>query len=329
MIVKKAPAILILLLCLCPLLAYAETTGTPNGRTTAEINHAIYEANQLDALFSRHESGTFTFTYAFKPENDSVIWETPKGCFQTWRDGTAQYIKEHVMYSLFPEDQPEETELSCTCVYGEPYRYCYVAEPEEAFYSPEHERDLGCFEEDGLLTLISEFDESLSREFIEAEGQTYSGEIVRSKMTVDAKNYDILDYRLSIPEDGNEKTIVSIQATYDEPEPLAGRLLKSAFEHASRNMMNVTYIFDPGTDHEAVSTITVPTNTECRIYGLDVPFAFFDDPDCTTITSWDMLSDHTFYVITNPSDEINERFQKAQDAASQKSASADSESTEK
>ena len=315
---RKAFAILVLL-CLCPLHVWAE--AVTDQQTIAEINHAIYESNQLDAIFSRHESVTITFHHPHMPESDEVIWETSELCFRSWSETDAQYIKDNVIYELYNDNG--DVDLSCTCVYGAPYSYCFVGDPEEYYYSPEHEHTLDCFEEDGLLYIITEYDESLSRKAMEAVGLEYTGQTVRSRIVVDAETYDIVDFCQYVTEDGNETIIIATHAAYDEPEPFAGRVLRGAFEHTSRNMMNVTYIIDQGTDHEVVRTIAVPANTECVFPSLDVPYIYFDDPECTTISYWDRLSDKTYYIITNPIEEENERFEAAYEAALQQIEAAD------
>ena len=310
---KKVIAIL-LLLCLCPLGAWAETKLSLDEQAIAELNHTIYEANQLDAIFSRHASMTISFNHPYKPDFDEVIWETEKRCFRSWGETGAQYEKDNTIYRIDWDKEMVSASLYCMYDYDDPYFYCFVSEPEENFYNPEHDHMSDCFEENGLLYLTSEYDETLARKAMENEGLEYAGQTVMSQLIVDAETYDIVAYCQYVEEDGEETVIYASDIAYDEPEPLACRVLRAAFEHESRNMMNVTYAIDKGTDHEITRTLTVPVNTDCGFKVNNVPYVYFYDPDYTTLFSWDRMSDHTLYVITNPSEELIERFQKAYEA---------------
>ena len=152
---KKVMAIL-LLLCLCPLCAWAETKVSLDEQAIAELNHTIYEANQLDAIFSRHASMTISFNHPYKPDFDEVIWETEKRCFRSWGETGAQYEKDNTIYRIDWDKEMVSASLYCMYDYDDPYFYCFVSEPEESFYNPEHDHMSDCFEENGLLYLTSE-----------------------------------------------------------------------------------------------------------------------------------------------------------------------------
>lgn len=320
---KRIMAVL-LLLCLCPLCALAETTPGLDDQAIAELNHTIYKANQLEEIFSRHQSVTFSFNHSHEHDLNEVVWETAERSFRSWENNSMEYETTDVCYRLEYTDETDSADLYCVCVYGDPYFYCFVGEPEENFYNAEHENMTDCYEKDGLLFLNSEYDETLSRKAIENEGLEYKGETVGSRLIVDAKTYDIAGYCQYVMEDGNEREILSTNVAYDEPEPLASLALQAAFEHSSSNMMNVTYVFDKGTDHEITRTLTVPANSDCRIPVLDVPCVYFYDSDYSTLYAWDRMSDHTIYFVTNPSEELIERFEQAYDAATSPSDSTDS-----
>lgn len=311
---KKAMAIL-LVLCLCPLCAWAETTWNLDEQAIAELNHNLYEANQLEAIFSRHTSMTVSFYHPYKSVMNEALWETAEACFRAWEGKSAQYEKDNIVYNIDWNEETGDASLSCMHDYDEPYFYCFVGDSEENYYNPEHDHVSAPFDENGLLYLTSEYDETLARKVMENEGLEYAGQTVMSQLIVDVETYDFVAFCQYTVEDGKETVIYAADISYDAPEPLACRILRSAFEHESRNMMNVTYVYDQGTDHETSRTLTLPVNTDCRISVNSVPYVYFYDPDCTTLFSWDRMSDHTFYIVTNPNEEMIERFQKAFDAA--------------
>lgn len=325
---KKAITIFVLLLCLCSLQACAKQTAAPVQQDTApaqqeiapaqldiaEISHRIYEANQLDRIFSRRRSATFSFNHPYAPDQDEVVWETAEHCFRSWSEHDAAYEKGEFSYRL-NYDEAGNANLTCSVIYGDPYFYCFVGGTEKDFYNSETERKLDCHEENGLLYTITEYGETTARKALEAEGLEYTGQTVRTKMAADAQTYEIVDFCLYVPGDGDDTIIRSTHVEYDEPEPYAARVMSAAFERSSKNMIHVTYVIDPGTDHEIVRTITLPANTECGLPSLDEPFAYFYDADCTTLYPWDRMSDHTIFIITNPSEEVYDRFQAALEAA--------------
>ena len=76
---------------LFPLSAAAEMTDVLDEAAVLALNHAIFEANQLDAIFSRHESVAYTFVYPEEPGRTWFVWETKDGVYQEWGTDMSQY----------------------------------------------------------------------------------------------------------------------------------------------------------------------------------------------------------------------------------------------
>jgi hypothetical protein len=62
----------VLSLCLLP--AFAEAAQAPDETAAVEFSHKVYEANRLDALFSRHESVAYEFSYPMEPGRTWFVW---------------------------------------------------------------------------------------------------------------------------------------------------------------------------------------------------------------------------------------------------------------
>lgn len=311
---KKIVAIL-LALCLCPLCAWAETAETPVESDYAELIRAIYEANTLENLFSRHKSLQFLFTDPEAPDGYDVIWETQDVYYQSFADWFAHWEKDQVYCEMRWDQEADNFSVTAGYDYAQYYyAYCF-ADSEEDVVDPEHETVTGCREEDGRLILTIECDETLSRQAMEDMSLAYAGETVLSRMIVDAATYEIMDFCKYLEADGEEQVISSCRVSYDRSEPVACRALRAAIDRVGVETMNVNYIVDPGTDHEAAKTITVPANTNC--YALcDGPYVYFYDAEQTIVSGWDKMSDLTVYLYTNPDEALMQRFEELIAAAS-------------
>ena len=297
-------------LSLCP--AFAEAVEAPDEAAAMEFNHKVYEACQLGSLFSRHESVAFTFTYPLDPSRNGFVWETAECVYQEWGLTSAAFNRDRVVYQMFNDEVRGEVNVfagvNCEPKY-DPF-YCFAGGTEEEFFDVEHDHVIEFYEEDGLIHSTSQFDEMLSKKYIEENlGLEYAGQAIRAKIVVDAKTYDVLENRELMVQDGEETVVFETIAAYDTPEPVASRTLRAGFERASGNLMTVTFVVDAGTDHEFSRELTVPVNTEAgQMFG-DTPFVYFNDADCETLSHWDRVSDRTIYVFTNPDDALIGKFQ--------------------
>ncbi len=297
-------------LSLCP--AFAEAVEAPDEAAALEFNHKVYEACQLDALFSRHESVAFTFTNPLDPSRDGFVWETAECAYQEWGLNTAAFDRDRVVYQMTNDEETGEVNVFAGVNYEPEYNpfYCFVGGTEEEFFDAEHDHVVELYEADGLIHSASQFDETLSRQYIEEKlGLEYTGQYIRTEIVLDAETYDVLENREILVQDSEETVVYMATVAYDTPEPVASRTLRAGFERASGNLMTVTFVVDAGTDHEFSRELTVPVNTEAgQMFG-DTPFVFFNDADCETLSHWDRMSDRTIYVFTNPDDELIQKHQ--------------------
>ena len=318
-------------LSLCP--AFAEAVEAPDEAAALEFSHKVYEACQLDALFSRHESVAFTFTNPLDPSRDGFVWETAECAYQEWGLNTAAFDRDRVVYQMTNDEETGEVNVFAGVNYEPEYNpfYCFAGGTEEEFFDAEHDHVVELYEADGLIHSASQFDETLSRQYIEEKlGLEYTGQYIRTEIVLDAETYDVLENREILVQDSEETVVYMATAAYDTPEPVASRTLRAGFERASGNLMTVTFVVDAGTDHEFSRELTVPVNTEAgQMFG-DTPVVYFNDADCETLSHWDRMSDRTIYVFTNPDDALIGKFQALLDEvlAAMQPAEADAELAE-
>ena len=67
---------LLMTLSMCAYSAFAESSESLDEAAVLEFNHKLYEANQLEAIFSHHKSVTYTFRYPLDANRNSYVWET-------------------------------------------------------------------------------------------------------------------------------------------------------------------------------------------------------------------------------------------------------------
>ena len=204
--------------------------------------------------------------------------------------------------------------------------YRFTGHSEEEFFQPEHDHITGAYTADGLLYLTSALDETASREFIENDyGEEYRGQTVLTELAADAESCEALQYAVKTVLDGEEALIYTASFEYDTPEPMACRNLRAGFERTSENMMTVNFVVDPGSEQEFTRTLTIPENSDCGVIPYYIPIAIFNDPDCETLTHWDRKSDASFYIFTNPSDELVGKYQALMTKLRVEAAQADPE----
>ena len=312
---KKTVAILLaLFLFLLPMAAWAEGEEPLDEQTVLELQQAVFEANQLDALFSRYTSARFLFPDPEAPDGYDVIWETKEIYYQSFADWFAHWEKDQVYYEMRWNKESDSPSLTAGYVYDPYYtQYAFVGDDYSEFFDTEHESVLPSYKKDGKLYLASAFDETKSQNTLEEQGLTYTGETVRTMLIVDASTLDILEFTKFLEKDGEETAFYHMDVAYDQPEPVACRLLRSAMERGNANYIQVTCVFDHGTDHELVKTLALPANTDFQIQS-STPYVCFLDPDCTTISGWDVMSDATLYFFMDPDEELTTRYMDLYDA---------------
>ncbi len=327
---KSLAALLILCLSLSLLTACAGESKASDAETSAEESAAmddqsarellekIYDANRLEAVFGRRESIRFLFPNPDAPDGYDMVWETADAYYQSYADWFAIWEQDHIFYQMTRDRETDRFSMLAGYDYDGTYsNYSFVGELVGSFLDAEHVLLSSCHEEDGLLVLSMEYDESVARTAVEDQGLEYTGQTVRSRMTVDAKTFEILSMREFVIEDGEERELFSVEIAYDLPEPFACLTLRGAFERDDTKTIELTYVIDPDTDRETVRTMTVPANTNCFFLCDSVPFVYFYDREQTVVSGWDRMRDLTVYVFTDPDDALTERFQELLDADAQ------------
>nr|MCR5733661.1 hypothetical protein [Lachnospiraceae bacterium] len=234
--------------------------------------------------------------------------------YQEWGTGDAEYNRDRVFYEMNCDAETGSLITRCGFNCDPEYNpfYCFFAMSEEEFSDNEqHEHYTEISHENGVIRMVSRFDETLSREQIEdIWGLEYNGQYIRTEAVINEDNYEFISNSLIMVEDGKDVFSFVTSVEYDVPEPAASRNLRAAYERESENMVNITCVADPGTDHEISRKLTVPVNSDVSIDAGDTPFVYFNDPDCETLKHWDRMSDVSFYIFTDPDKALTEKYEK-------------------
>ena len=301
-----------LALCLCVgLLPSAFADEASLVEKYVELSHKVYEANTADALFAAHKSVAYSYICPVNDSFNGFEYQTADSRYAEWGLNKAAYTKDRIVYQMFQDEETGNLDMYCGAELNRDYRIHYTFSPdtEEDFVDLEHDQPTDIFEKDGFLHICSRYDEEMSRGWIEyLFSQEYAGQLISDESIVDPESYEIVQSMLSVEQDGEMKVIYIMAAEYDQPEPIACRILRAGFERDSENMMKLAVVADAGTDHELSVNYTVPVNCENKIF-YDGPVVLFDDADGTVLTHWDRMSDHTWYVFTEPDDALAERYQ--------------------
>ena len=200
--------VVLMALSMCSVSAFADAAEEPDEAAAIAFNHKIYEANRLDTLFGRHESLTFSFVYPEEPGRTWFVWETSDCMYQEWGTQAAQLDRDRVVYAMNCDEKTGAVSVHCGVNVEPDYNpfYSFVRETEEAFFDPAHDHVTRIWEEDGAIHGASQFDETLSRDFVENElGLEYTGQTIRTEITLDAETYEILKNTIDaghlLPED--------------------------------------------------------------------------------------------------------------------------------
>ncbi len=307
-------AVIMMMCALCLPACAGSSTKAPDEAGLKDQKHKIYEANQLDAIYGRHESVAFIYTYAEDHLRDGYVWENADNVYQEWGTSEAEYNRDRVFYEMSYDAETDAMITRCGFNCDPEYNpfFCILEMSEEEFLDNEqHEHYTEFSHENGIIRTASRFDETLSRKWIEDRwGLEYKGQYVRTESVINEDNYEFISSSLIMVEDGKDAFSFVTTVEYDVPEPAASRNLRATYERKSENMMNINFVADPGTDHEITRKVTVPINSDVGIKAGDVPYVYFNDPDCETLSHWDRISDNSYYIFTNPDEAVTEKYEK-------------------
>ncbi|MCR4658041.1 MAG: hypothetical protein K5770_17725 [Lachnospiraceae bacterium] len=274
------------------------------------INHDYFVAN-TQTIFDRHESVEFVFL-----EKDNSIscfmWETKEAVYTEWMgtdENDAEYrFADNRYYYRTHYVQDNTCDLNFGISAGpDPLQLLYVVVDSNGGMGNNEHESITAYREGDSIRVVSEYDEEWSRNFAKENDADYDGGRYVFEFVIDADDYDVTEAVEKMVSDGKEEVLSSVKVNYDTPEPSAATSLRAVFERSSENMMEVKAVFDPGTENELSYSYTIPENLDLRFRAGDKPVVFFDDPDCTTVSHWDRKSDKTFYVFTDPDEELQEK----------------------
>ena len=268
-----------------------------------DLNHLLFVENQQEKMFERHTSQSVTYYNDFPLSVDKayVYYVTPDSVYSEaadWED----YGKDRLCYQILGTSDPENSYMHYIADLTEDWKsnmWRYVPTDESKWMDYERDQFIGAYKEDGKIHLLTRYNEDLSREYAEETvGVKYEGETYITESIFDAKNYDYLEMIVTKELNDNSEVVCRIVFEYDTPEPAACRTLRCAFETAAANMVNVTFVVDPGTKNEISKKFMVPANTNVS-YNIDdlENVEVFTDRKCETPVTekWDKMSDITMY----------------------------------
>lgn len=101
---KKLISVFLFFLLLEGLVSCAFADDISDEAAVAEMNHKIFEANQLNSIFDRHESMSMKYTYPDNPNRDGFIWENDECVYEEWGSIGARYSKQTFRHPCFRRD---------------------------------------------------------------------------------------------------------------------------------------------------------------------------------------------------------------------------------
>ncbi len=277
-----------------------------------DLKEKFFDTNVTN-IFKNHDSLEFqVFRNGIESE---FCWENSEGmyCIQSYLERAIYLKKDRINYTMMFDKETGKCDFGVDFHLYPEYRNSYhVVKPDKSLAFNDVHETFHAYKEGEFIYLIDEEDDELSRETIEelklyGSSVDYHGQKVFVEFIIDADNYDCIERTAKYIQDGKEEVLERTKISYDTPEPMESVTLRSIFERESKNMMDITIVVNPGAKDEKTYTTTIPQNLDVFITP-DVPYVMFDDPDFTTITSWDRMSDMTRYVVLNPDEELIERY---------------------
>ena len=281
-----------------------------------DLSLLVYDANQLEALFANHDSVSYEMVMPLTPDLDYYVYETEDSLYSEWGHVAAQYMHDNVCYSSEYYEDYDYYDYQYIIYFDDisDLQYRFAGDGFDNFFMPESDTVTDCYRENGLIHIFTEFNDDLSESTLGMYGLEYDGNNVKTHLVFDADTYEIVAYDQTCVIDGEDTYIEMTYPSYDEPVPCGCRNLCAGFLRESEQSMTLTYIIDAGTSDESTIVVTVPINTEGGFMEGDIPYVYFDDEECTVLTHWDRMSDHTYYVFTYPDDELMEQYDAACEA---------------
>ena len=275
---------------------------------TKEDYQKLLEVNDVEKLIEKYGSYSITWDeyggYYYLYQAKDFLW-------YDYRDDLLEYETKDYSYMLRGTD-PSDFSLMCKVfLYDHTidyYRFMFVDTYEE-YTSGENETVVSVYLEDGYVHYKTVYNEEAAKAVVfDYLGEEKPGWTVYSELIYNAETYEATHNINYMEKDGERVVLSDMFAGFGETVPSGVYALRASFERQSRNMMTVNYVADLGTDHEIRKTVTVPQNCECAPSVGSVAAVYFTNPEYTAVDRWDRKSDITYYVVTNPSDELVNRY---------------------
>lgn len=304
---KRALATLLIVLMV---FALAACGGKNNmGESDAKkLISEIYNANKISAIMENHES--VLYSVFNKYEDEQVAGENyyiAAGCSYMETPLKAEYFfTDNKSYLCQVSTEGAISKYAFKAQLETTYSpYCYSVSPEFEinWYDENHETIKECYEKDGLIHIVTEYDSTGSQYFItDTLEQEYNDELITNEIIADTKSKEVVKIEKSIKGEGDTATVVySVSATYGVKEPAAARNLRGYFEATTSNQVNLKLVLNPGTNKELTYNYTIPVNISVS-YSVDnsSKSQVYTDYACTKpkTGSWDRMSDLERYIVT-------------------------------
>ena len=267
-----------------------------------EANRAIFEANRLETILSKHESVEYRqiFTSENAPEWPYYVYETSDMAY-TETPSVSAYVGNGRYYELMENAAGSEFYYVFDfCHHYDPAAnigYEIVPQTYEEWWDESQETAAGCYVEGDEIHLLSAATPEGSREIVEKYLQMpYSGEMITSERIADAESFELHRFVFRIEKDGEITEPLIYEVEYDSAEPRACRNLRAFAERDAARVATIRLVLNPGTAEEEEQTMVVPVGSNV-VYFADEWMEMFEDPDCTVpAEQWDKMSDHTYYM---------------------------------
>ena len=237
-------------------------------------------------------------------------YETPDGLLCDWGGGDAYYTRsDRLSFGLELDGSGNPSPyLACNFTQTELPLFSFsAADSYENFFNTGHETVIDFYIEDGLLHIVSVFDEEGTAglaEYFLLENDAYVG---HADFVADAESYEALYVLTRLEKDGEMICSETQAQEFNQPEPSLIQALQAPYLRESENMMTLRIYLNHGTEHEDSFVLTIPENMDFQ-FAADVNALLFDDPDYTTVSHWDRKTSRDFYLVTEYDDELLERF---------------------
>ena len=267
-----------------------------------EANRAIFEANRLETILSKHESVEYRqiFTSENAPEWPYYVYETSDMAY-TETPSVSAYVGNGRYYELMENAAGSEFYYVFDfCHHYDPAAnigYEIVPQTYEEWWDESQETAAGCYVEGDEIHLLSAATPEGSREIVEKYLQMpYSGEMITSERIADAESFELHRFVFRMEKDGEITEPLIYEVEYDSAEPRACRNLRAFAERDAARVASIRLVLNPGTAEEEEQTMVVPVGSNV-VYFADEWMEMFEDPECTIpAEQWDKLSDHTYYM---------------------------------